>query len=156
MASTALPLKYHKTETKQAPLKRSHTEMERGVLWRSGALGHCPGQSQNNAGCRKHRCKFRACADQPGPPHRCGCGILDPLVFQLGFSRLFPHHLHWNPIFCCPPPPPTLLFGNEGMGVASHNLQHRQSQMLPVHIPRWPGGFPTVSSTGQEACLFAD
>lgn len=54
------------------------------------------------------------------------------------------------------PLPPTLLFGNEGMGVASHNPQHRQSQMLPVHIPRWPGGFPTVSSTGQEACLFAD
>lgn len=77
-------------------------------------------------------------------PTDAGVGTLDPLVFQLGFSRLLPHHLCWNPIFCCLPPASTLLFVNEGMGVASHDPQHRQSQMLPSRIPRWPGRFPTV------------
>lgn len=98
------------------------------MLWRSGALGHRPGQSQNNAGCRKHRCTFRACADQPGPPHRCGCGILDPLVFQLGFSRLLPHHLRWNP--------PMLLF--------PHTLFYSSTK-------EWVW-LPTTPSTGNPKC----
>lgn len=79
-------------------------------------------------------------------PTDAGVGTLDPLVFQLGFSRLLPHHLRWNPIFCCLPPPRTLLLVNEGMGVAAHDPQHRQSQMLAVasrsgqvDFPQFPG-----------------
>lgn len=72
-----------------------------------------------------------------------------------GFLKATPSSFALEPHILLPPPR-TLLFGNEGMGVASHNPQHRQSQMLKDHIPQWPGGFPTVSSTGQEACLFAD
>lgn len=113
--------------------------MKGGVRGKSGALGHRPGQSQDNAGCRKHKGKFRACANQPGPPHRCRCGDLGSPGLPAGFLKATPLSFALEPhIFLCPTSPLALF--------DSHDPQHRQSQMLPVRIPRWPGGFPTVPS----------
>lgn len=145
MASIALPLKYHKTETK-APLKRSHTEMEEV----------CLGGGQELRDIALGKVRIMLAAENTGASsEHAQTNLVTPQM------QVWGSWISWSsgwvsqgcsliicvgtPYFVVPPTRTRLLV-NEGMGVASHDPQHRQSQMLPVRIPRWPDGFSTIPS----------
>lgn len=66
-------------------------------------------------------------------PTDAGVGILDHLVFQLGFSRLLPYHLRWNPIF------PTVPLGTRARSMLlcklRSSLQDQPSLDAPLYLP---------------------
>lgn len=83
-------------------------------------------------------------------PTDAGVGILDPLVFQLGFSRLLPYHLRWNPIFSCVPPHPSHSSIPTTPSTGNPKCYQSASRGGQVDFPQ----FPRV--LGQGACFFAD
>lgn len=83
MAFIALPLKDHKIERKQAPLKTKHSELERGMLWKSEpgdiALREVGGGAGWTAAETKGARTEHALTNMAHPMDD-GVGILDTLV----------------------------------------------------------------------------
>lgn len=83
-------------------------------------------------------------ADQPGPPHRCGCGDLGSPGLPAGFLKATSSSFALEPHILLSPTTPHSSISQRRNGCGFPRPPTQAIPNATSRIQRWPGGFPTV------------